>query len=78
MDIKKIVNSLVKNIKQETLLRFIKGMNVILVSVPLEGVRGSISIFNETILFTLMILFQNMNRFLFVLMSWSYVAAQKG
>ena len=69
MDIKKIVNSLVKKYKTRNPFEIIKGMNVILVPVPLEGVRGFISISKEITLFILMILFQNMNRFLFVLMS---------
>ena len=40
MDIKKIVNSLVKKHKTRNPFEIIKGMNVILVPVPLEGVRG--------------------------------------
>lgn len=40
MDIKKIVNSLVKKHKTRDPFEIIKGMNVILVPVPLEGVRG--------------------------------------
>ena len=40
MDIKKIVNSLVKKYKTRNPFEIIKGMNVILVPVPLEGVRG--------------------------------------
>ena len=40
MDIKKIVNSLVKKHKTRNPFEIIKGLNVILVPVPLEGVRG--------------------------------------
>lgn len=40
MDIKKIVNSLVKKHKTRNPFEIIRGMNVILVPVPLEGVRG--------------------------------------
>ena len=40
MDIKKIVNSLVKKHKTRNPFEIIKGINVILVPVPLEGVRG--------------------------------------
>lgn len=40
MDIKKIVNSLVKKHKTRNPFEIVKGMNVILVPVPLEGVRG--------------------------------------
>ena len=40
MDIKKIVNSLVKKHKSRNPFEIIKGLNVILVPVPLEGVRG--------------------------------------
>ena len=40
MDIKKIVNSLVKKHKTRNPIEIIKGLNVILVPVPLEGVRG--------------------------------------
>lgn len=40
MDIKKIVNSLVKKHKTRNPFDIIKGLNVILVPVPLEGVRG--------------------------------------
>ena len=40
MDIKKIVNSLVKKHKTRNPFEMIRGMNVILVPVPLEGVRG--------------------------------------
>ncbi len=69
MDIKKIVNWLVKKHKTEIGFEIIKGMNVILVPVPLEGVQDSINIFNVTTLFILTILFQNMNKSLSVLMS---------
>lgn len=69
MDIKKIVNSLVKKHKTRNPFEIIKGLNVILVPVPLEGVRGFINIFKEIILSILMILFQNMNRFLSAPMS---------
>lgn len=40
MDIKKIVNSLVKKHKTRNPFELIKGMNVILVFVSLQGVRG--------------------------------------
>ena len=40
MDIKKIVNSLVKKHKTRNPFEIIKGLNVILVPVPLKGVRG--------------------------------------
>ena len=40
MDIKKIVNSLVKKHKTRNPFEIITGLNVILVPVPLEGVRG--------------------------------------
>lgn len=40
MDIKSIVNSLVKKHKTRNPFEIIKGMNVILVSAPLKGVRG--------------------------------------
>lgn len=40
MDIKKIVNSLVKKHKTRNPFEIIRGMNVILVPVPLKGVRG--------------------------------------
>ena len=40
MDIKKIVNSLVKKHKTRNPFEIIKGMNVILVPAQLEGVRG--------------------------------------
>ena len=40
MDIKSIVNSLVKKNKTRNPFEIIKGMNVILVPVPLKGVRG--------------------------------------
>lgn len=39
MDIKKIVNSLVKKHKTRNPFEIIKGLNVILVPVPLEGVQ---------------------------------------
>ena len=63
MDIKKIVNSLVKKHKTRNPFEIIKGLNVILVS------EGFINIFKEIILSILMILFQNMNRFLSAPMS---------
>ena len=39
MDIKKIVNSLVKKHKTRNSFEIIKGMNVILVPVPVKGVK---------------------------------------
>ena len=49
MDIKKIVNSLVKKHKTRNPFEIIKGLNVILVPVPLEGVRGFYQYFQRTL-----------------------------
>ncbi len=48
MDIKKIVDSLVKKHKTRNPFEIIKGLNVILVPVPLEGVRGFYQYFQRS------------------------------
>ena len=69
MDIKKIVNSLVKKHKTRNPFEIIKGLNAILVPVPLEGVRGFYQYFQRNNIIYIDDLFQNMNRFLSVPMN---------